>query len=63
MSWTDGTFLDETGDRNLVLLSPRVWGEVPERHRERSHVRQVRYVFDSKDLDALAAEQGWESRS
>jgi len=56
-------FLDEIGDRSLVLLSPRVWGEVPERFRERSHVRQVRYVFDAKDLDILAAEQGWELRS
>jgi hypothetical protein len=56
-------FLDGTGDRSLVLLSPRVWGEVPERHRRRPHVRQVRYVFDSKDLDALAADQGWELRS
>jgi DNA-binding transcriptional regulator YhcF (GntR family) len=56
-------FLDRAGERNLVLLSPRVWGEVPERHRKRSHVRQVRYVFDSKDLEALALEQGWEPRS
>ena len=56
-------FLDEVDDRSLVLLSPRVWGEVPELHRKRPHVRQVRYVFDPKDLDALAAEQGWELRS
>ena len=56
-------FLDGAGERSLVLLSPRVWGEVPERHRTRSNVRQVRYVFDSKDLEALAAEQGWEPRS
>jgi DNA-binding transcriptional regulator YhcF (GntR family) len=56
-------FLDQAGARNLVLLSPRVWGEVPARHRERPHVRQVRYVFDPKDLDVLASEQGWESRS
>jgi DNA-binding transcriptional regulator YhcF (GntR family) len=56
-------YLDRAGDRSLVLLSPRVWGEVPERFRERPHVRQVRYVFDPKDLDALAAEQGWEVKS
>ena len=56
-------FLDGTGARSLVLLSPRVWGEIPERLRERRNVRQVRYVFDAKDLEALAAEQGWEIRS
>ncbi len=56
-------FLDEAGARSLVLLSPRVWGEVPARFRKRPHVREVRYVFDPKDLDALASEQGWELRS
>jgi len=56
-------FLDEAGDRNLVLLSPRVWGEVSERLRKRPHVRQVRYVFDSQELEALAAEQGWEPKT
>ncbi len=55
--------IDEDGGKSLVLLSPRVWGEVPERLRKVSNVRQVRYVFDSKELDALAAEQGWESRT
>jgi GntR family transcriptional regulator len=56
-------FLDEANARDLVLLSPRVWGEIPARLRKRTHVRQVRYVFDSKDLDGLASEQGWELRS
>jgi hypothetical protein len=56
-------FVDEAGTGRVILLSPRVWGEIPERLRKRSHVRQVRYVFHSKDLDALAAEQGWEPRS
>jgi DNA-binding transcriptional regulator YhcF (GntR family) len=45
-----------------VLLSPRLWGELPERLREDPRCHQVRYVFDGAELDALAMEQGWEAR-
>ena len=45
-----------------VLLSPRLWGEMPAQLRAEPRVHQVRYVFDAAQLDALAAEQGWEAR-
>jgi DNA-binding transcriptional regulator YhcF (GntR family) len=43
-----------------ALLSPRMWGELPEQLRQDPRVHQVRYVFDPNALDALAAEQHWE---
>jgi GntR family transcriptional regulator len=52
--------LKAAGPRTPVLLSPRMWGELPEPLRQDPRVHQVRYVFDSGPLDALAVEQGWE---
>jgi DNA-binding transcriptional regulator YhcF (GntR family) len=47
---------------DTILLSPRMWGEAPARLRDDPRVHQVRYVFDAEELEALAAEQGWESK-
>jgi len=44
-----------------VLLSPRMWGELPEHLRQDPRVHQVRYVFDPGALDALAVDQRWEA--
>ena len=54
--------LKGAGPRATLLLSPRMWGELPEKARRDPRVHQVRYVFDPQGLDALAAEQGWEQR-
>ncbi len=43
-----------------VLLSPRMWGELPEHLRQVPRMHQVRYVFDPAALNALAVEQRWE---
>jgi DNA-binding transcriptional regulator YhcF (GntR family) len=50
------------GPHTPILLSPRMWGELPAAARQDPRVHQVRYVFDPGDLDALAADQGWEPR-
>jgi DNA-binding transcriptional regulator YhcF (GntR family) len=47
--------------RTPILLSPRMWGELPARLRDDPRVHQVRYVFDPSELDGLAHEQGWEA--
>jgi DNA-binding transcriptional regulator YhcF (GntR family) len=44
-----------------LLLSPRMWGELPARLRDDPRVHQVRYVFDAEALDALARDQQWEA--
>jgi DNA-binding transcriptional regulator YhcF (GntR family) len=54
--------LKRKGARTAILLSPRMWGELPARLREDPRVHQVRYVFDPGALEELGAEQGWESR-
>ncbi len=45
-----------------VLLSPRMWGELPEQARGDPRIHQVRYTFDAAGLESLGAEQGWETR-
>ncbi len=53
----------KTADRHAsILLSPRMWGELPETARRDPRVHQVRYVFDPQGLETLAVEQGWEPR-
>ena len=43
-----------------ILLSPRMWGELPEHLRQDPRVHQVRYVFEPGALEALAVDQRWE---
>jgi regulatory GntR family protein len=54
--------LDGVGPRQPVLVSPRVWGELPESLREDPRVHEVRYVFQPADLEALGGEFGWPTR-
>jgi len=44
-----------------LLLSPRMWGELPARLRDDPRLHQVRYVFDAEALDALGRAQQWEA--
>ena len=53
--------LDGHGSSGPLLLSPRMWGELPPRLRKDPRVHQVRYVFDSKALDELGRAQRWEA--
>jgi GntR family transcriptional regulator len=49
------------GPAGPLLLSPRMWGELPPELRADPRVHQVRYVFDPKALDALGSAQRWEA--
>jgi len=53
--------LEGSGFAGPLLLSPRMWGDLPPRLREDPRVHQVRYVFDAEALDALGRTQGWEA--
>jgi DNA-binding transcriptional regulator YhcF (GntR family) len=46
----------------ILLLSPRLWGELGDEDRRMPAVREARYVFDPSDLDALGEQLGWPSR-
>jgi DNA-binding transcriptional regulator YhcF (GntR family) len=54
--------LDAAGPRHPVLVSPRIWGDLPGPLRDDPRVHEVRYVFDPKDLNALGREFGWAPR-
>ncbi len=47
-------------ERARILVSPRLFGELPANLREDPRITQVRYVFDPAALDALGDEQRWE---
>jgi DNA-binding transcriptional regulator YhcF (GntR family) len=53
--------LEAPSSAGPLLLSPRMWGELPARLREDPRVHQVRYVFDAEALDALGRAQQWEA--
>jgi len=53
--------LDSPASAGPILLSPRMWGELPARLRKDPRVHQVRYVFDAEALDALGRTQDWEA--
>jgi len=45
----------------VLLFSPRLWGELSNDARRMPAVREARYVFDPTDLEALGGELGWSS--
>lgn len=45
-----------------LLVSPRLWSELPDAARRDPRVHEVRYVFDALSLDRLGLELGWKSR-
>jgi DNA-binding transcriptional regulator YhcF (GntR family) len=49
------------GPAGPLLLSPRMWGELPAELRQDPRVHQVRYVFDPDALGALGSAQRWEA--
>lgn len=48
---------------DLLLFSPRVWGILPESVRDDPRVREVRYVFDGRDVARIAQDLDWIERS
>jgi DNA-binding transcriptional regulator YhcF (GntR family) len=56
------SILDHAASHQPVLVSPRVWGELPEFVRKDPRVHEVRYVFQSTDLEALGREFDWPAK-
>jgi hypothetical protein len=56
------SILDHAGRHQPVLVSPRIWGDLPEPVREDPRVHEVRYVFQSADLEALGREFDWPAK-
>jgi DNA-binding transcriptional regulator YhcF (GntR family) len=54
--------LEEAGPRGIVLVPPRIWGDLPASLREHPRVHEVRYVFDPTDLESLGRDLGWVPR-
>jgi GntR family transcriptional regulator len=50
---------EEVGDREVLLVSPRVWASLEERVRGHPRVHEARYVFDRGELESLARELAW----
>lgn len=44
-----------------VLFSPRVWGDLPARLRSDPRALEARYVFETKDLEAIGRALNWRS--
>ena len=55
-----GAFQRRPGE--VLLFSPRLWGELSARNRQRPAIHEARYVFDPTDLDALGEQLGWSAR-
>jgi GntR family transcriptional regulator len=43
----------------ICLVSPRLWGTLPDAQRRCPHIREARYVFDADELLDLATRLGW----
>ncbi len=54
-----GALLEGVGANTPVLIAPRVWGDLREDQKADPRVRAVRYVFNSRDLDAAGRACGW----
>ena len=54
--------LGKLGARHPVLVSPRLWGDLPEALREDPRVHEVRYVVQPAELEALGRDLGWAPR-
>jgi len=46
----------------VLLFSPRLWGELSDEDRQMPEVREARYVFEPTDLEALGEQFGWSAR-
>jgi hypothetical protein len=53
--------LPRTRRGDVALVSPRVWGALPERQRAR--VVPIRYSIRSHELEALGTSLGWRRAS
>lgn len=53
--------LVDSGD-GPVLYAPRIWADLGDEERRHPRALPVRYVFDTQEISALAAQLGWRRR-
>jgi hypothetical protein len=51
--------LPPANDDELLLIPPRVWGELNPARRESEDLVEVRYTFDQEDLARVGTAHGW----
>ena len=55
-----GALLRRKKANQIVLLSPRIWGELDEKERSGNGVIEARYVFDPADIERVAERWSWQ---
>src|SRR5262249_14727018 len=58
----DGRPVLARGDKRLRLLAPRIWGGLTTEQRADPCVMEIRYIFDSEQIERLAAQLEWPER-
>ncbi len=48
--------------RELLLVPPRVWGSLSDEHRRNERIVEVRYLYDTEELEETARRLGWTSK-
>ena len=48
--------------RELRLVPPRVWGSLSDEHRRNERIVEVRYLYDTEELEETARRLGWTSK-
>ncbi len=56
------SIVEGIGPATSILVSPRIWGDLPEWIRRDPRVHELRYLFDPKDLDSVGRDLAWASR-
>ncbi len=46
----------------LLLLPPRVWGSLSDEQRKNEHVVEVRYLYDTEELEETARKLSWTAK-
>ena len=56
---TGSADLPAADDDELLLIPPRVWGQLSAERRESGDLVEVRYTFDQKELGQVGVARGW----
>lgn len=56
---TGSADLPPADDDELLLIPPRVWGQLSAERKESEDLVEVRYTFDQKELGQVGVEHGW----
>jgi GntR family transcriptional regulator len=54
--------MEGIGPGTSVLVTPRIWGDLPESIRRDPRIHEVRYLFDLKEMESIGRDLAWASR-